>query len=589
MKPIKLLAILPYEGLHNLMLDTVASYSNIEIDCYIGDMEDGLKIVQNLELDDYFAIISRAGTATLLANHVSIPVIDIKITVSDMLRAIRLAQGFSGKFAIVGFPTIISYANAVADMLQSPVNIFTVFKQTEIEPCLKHLQNEHYSLIVGDVITTNQAKNLGYNTILITSSSEGIKLALDEAINWYKNFYKLQNKNKLYKKIFDNTNSAILAYDNEENLVYTNTLVQKNLPAFATNLNQYIPTVIEKEFIYLMKKIGSNVWNISAKKINLDDQLIVAFYGDICTDLHKIDKKAFEYNSENLPTVNFSTFQSGNPSMRNLIQTAKTYSSTTQPILITGEKGTGKKSLAYMIYHNSNFCNNMFITIDCQWMNEKSWQIILNSQDSPFSKSGITIYFNNLQLLTNDQQNLLQNYLHNTALHKRNRLIFSYFSNSNEDFNSSNLLYYIRNIVGTLTLHLPTLNSRKEDIPYIATLYLNDFNTSLGKQIMGLMPEAIHALQAFNWQCNIDQFKRIMRQLVILTSGSYIKSETVVATLNAETAVTAGKATSLKITGTLDEITRDIINAVLEEEGMNQSQAAKRLGISRSTLWRKLQ
>ena len=106
---------------------------------------------------------------------------------------------------------------------------------------------------------------------------------------------------------------------------------------------------------------------------------------------------------------------------------------------------------------------------------------------------------------------------------------------------------------------------------------------------MGLQPEAIKALQEFNWQHNLDQFKRIMRQLVIITNGSYIKADTVNETLNAEISVTAEKPAALKLNGSLDEITRRIINIVLADEGMNQSQAAKRLGISRSTLWRKIQ
>lgn len=588
MDKIKLLAILPYEGLHKLIMEIAADYPHIELDCYIGDMEDGLKIAQSIESEAYFAILSRAGTADLIAKHVSLPVIDIKITVSDMMRAIRLAQGFSGKFAIVGFPTIISYANAVADMFQSQLNIFTVHHQSQIDPCLERLKHENYSLIVGDVITTNHAKKHGYNVILITSSAEGVKLTLDEAVNWHKNFHKLQNKKNLYKKIFDYTTTAIMAYDADEILVYTNAVVQNDLSLFTENLRPYLHAVIEKEAVYFLKKIGSTVWNITGKKIQLEEQRILVFYGQICTNVHKISKAAFQYDSEKIPTLNFSTFQSSTPSLQNLIYMAKNYGKTALPILIIGEKGTGKQSLAYMIYQDSTLCNNTFVTVDCQWMNPKSWQILLDGQDSPFTRSGVTIYFKHLHFLDHADQSLLENYLYSTAIYKRNRLIFSYFPGANEAFDKGQLLYYISNNLGALTLHVPSLNERREDIPYMAALYLNEFNTSLGKQIMGLQPEALSMMQAFNWRDNIDQFKRTMRQLVILTGGAYISFDIVSQVLRTENGGATSKGSPVNLHGTLDDITRDVIRTVLEEEAMNQSQAAKRLGISRSTLWRKM-
>ena len=96
-------------------------------------------------------------------------------------------------------------------------------------------------------------------------------------------------------------------------------------------------------------------------------------------------------------------------------------------------------------------------------------------------------------------------------------------------------------------------------------------------------------IQDFNWEGNIDQLKRVMRQLIILTDNSHIKYDTVKQVLNNENLrLETSTVYNINLNNTLDQITKDIINIVMKEENYNQSKTAKRLGISRSTLWRKI-
>ena len=97
----------------------------------------------------------------------------------------------------------------------------------------------------------------------------------------------------------------------------------------------------------------------------------------------------------------------------------------------------------------------------------------------------------------------------------------------------------------------------------------------------------------YDWPANYTQFKRILCELTTITSTPYILESTVARLLNQETVTNSpGESHSplarLNLNRTLDEIDRDIINAVLKETEGNQSAAAKRLGISRTTLWRLL-
>lgn len=156
-------------------------------------------------------------------------------------------------------------------------------------------------------------------------------------------------------------------------------------------------------------------------------------------------------------------------------------------------------------------------------------------------------------------------------------------------FDKSSLLYFIKNKLAALPLTVPSLNERKEDLPNLISLYLNELNLIYDKQIVGLEDEAMGLIQDFNWEGNIDQLKRVMRQLIILTDNSHIKYDTVKQVLNNENLrLETSTVYNINLNNTLDQITKDIINIVMKEENYNQSKTAKRLGISRSTLWRKI-
>lgn len=126
-------------------------------------------------------------------------------------------------------------------------------------------------------------------------------------------------------------------------------------------------------------------------------------------------------------------------------------------------------------------------------------------------------------------------------------------------------------------------------MPIMASLYLSDLNLKYGRQVTGLENEAIKLLQENNWINNIDQFKRVIEELIILTDTFYINAETVRKVLSYEILPKSYTYIhSLDLNKSLDEINKDIINLILNEENFSQSKVATRLGISRSTVWRKI-
>jgi transcriptional regulator of acetoin/glycerol metabolism len=115
----------------------------------------------------------------------------------------------------------------------------------------------------------------------------------------------------------------------------------------------------------------------------------------------------------------------------------------------------------------------------------------------------------------------------------------------------------------------------------------------LALQIIGFEQDAMALIQEYDWPGNQTQFKRVLRHLATITTTSYIRIEDVEAVLKQERSYMTGYPTvagecNINLNRTLEDITSDIICRVLIECGNNQSAAAKRLGISRTTLWRYL-
>lgn len=149
------------------------------------------------------------------------------------------------------------------------------------------------------------------------------------------------------------------------------------------------------------------------------------------------------------------------------------------------------------------------------------------------------------------------------------------------------------NALSCLVLRLPPLRERIEDLPNIATLYISQANIELGRQIVGFEADAMELMKDFNWSHNLDQFKRVIHQLVVLSEDYYISAALVRRVLKQEnprnSKVPRPGYEIVNTQQSLEEITYDIVRMILEQEGMNRSKAAERLKISRSTLWRMLQ
>ncbi|MFR5646650.1 MAG: sigma-54 interaction domain-containing protein [Bilophila wadsworthia] len=154
-------------------------------------------------------------------------------------------------------------------------------------------------------------------------------------------------------------------------------------------------------------------------------------------------------------------------------------------------------------------------------------------------------------------------------------------------------LYYRLNVIG---VEVPSLRERREDIPVLATAFLERFALANRKEIKGFTPQAMDALLKYSWPGNVRELENAVERAAILCLGEYISERELPMAVSSAPknndaptlAELQGAAGEEPISMTLDEMERAAILRTLQDTGDNKSEAARRLGITRATLHNKL-
>ena len=585
-RKVKILGIAPYAGMKIIMEQLASQRNDIEMDVYVGDLDQGVQIALNNVQSDYDILVSRGGTARMLEEASSLPVVEVDISIYDILKAIKMSSGYTDRFAIVGFPNITANAHILCELMQYAIDIIPIHSKEEAADTLLQLKQKDYPMILCDMIAYTTAQKMGINALLITSGTESVSAALDQAVTLYQTCRTMMAEGRFYQDILRNANQQILVLKENGEVIFS-TVKPELLSETIAMLTPELSDVIGNRLTKCFKSINNLLYSCSCKSVRFEEHSYAVFYltGNSVPIIS--GKYGIQYSSlketENV-LVN-TVFKVTNIDADQLDEVSL-------PVLLAGEPGTGKEQAARVIYSRSPLKSRPLITISCGLLNERSWNFLINHYNSPFNDNGNTIFLKNVDTLPEKRFAQLLSTIIDTSLSKRNRLIFSceYRPGKPLPREAAELV----NLLSCVTFYLKPIRERPEDIPTLCALYLNSLSLSTANQIIGLEPEALHLMQNYSWPYNYTQLGRILSELALITTTPYIQADDVRSLLEKEQPVSGGVNAAAKGSGhyTLDlsrplnEITQDIIQLVLQENNGNQSAAAKQLKIGRSTLWR---
>ena len=589
---IRVLGIAPYEGMKTLMSSVVADYPQIDLTLFVGDMEQGLEIARSNFHGDYDVVISRGGTAKMLQKNLALPVIEIDISMYDILCALKLADGLTGKTAMVSFANITSSAHLLCDLMKYNMDIYTIDSAEAVEPTLRQLQKNDYQSILCDMISNTTAKRLGLNSFLITSGVDSIRKAFDQALLLCRSQQRLRDENQFFRQLIQGQIGQTMVFDQDGNL-FLSTLDDPK-PELLELLRRDLPESQLGAERRITRNLGRMLYAIRARRISTGSLTYTAFFFDARKTPLSPNQVGIRFSTRpEAENAFYSSIFSFAGSISDYQQDIEHISQSTAPVMVTGEDGTGKESIVSVLYMRSPLRNAPLVSINCSLLNDKSWAFLLEHHNSPLADQGNTLYFASIDALSEERRQQLLAVLSEMDVCRRNRVIFSCVCQPGEYTSAVGSLFMDK--LCCLSLYLPPLRQMAERIPALVNLSLSHLNVDLPRQIVGADPEAITLLQNFQWPHNYTQFRRVIGELAVTATGSLITAENVRQALRKERHVGAfspcaeNAAAPLNLNRTLDEISQDVARRVVEESGGNQIVAAKRLGISRTTLWRLLQ
>lgn len=510
----------------------------------------------------------------------------------DILCALKLADGLTGKTAMVSFANITSSAHLLCDLMKYNMDIYTIDSAEAVEPTLRQLQKNDYQSILCDMISNTTAKRLGLNSFLITSGVDSIRKAFDQALLLCRSQQRLRDENQFFRQLIQGQIGQTMVFDQDGNL-FLSTLDDPK-PELLELLRRDLPESQLGAERRITRNLGRMLYAIRARRISTGSLTYTAFFFDARKTPLSPNQVGIRFSTRpEAENAFYSSIFSFAGSISDYQQDIEHISQSTAPVMVTGEDGTGKESIVSVLYMRSPLRNAPLVSINCSLLNDKSWAFLLEHHNSPLADQGNTLYFASIDALSEERRQQLLAVLSEMDVCRRNRVIFSCVCQPGEYTSAVGSLFMDK--LCCLSLYLPPLRQMAERIPALVNLSLSHLNVDLPRQIVGADPEAITLLQNFQWPHNYTQFRRVIGELAVTATGSLITAENVRQALRKERHVGAfspcaeNAAAPLNLNRTLDEISQDVARRVVEESGGNQTVAAKRLGISRTTLWRLLQ
>ena len=292
-----------------------------------------------------------------------------------------------------------------------------------------------------------------------------------------------------------------------------------------------------------------------------------------------------------------------------VLRVVETVAPTDSTVLLQGESGTGKEVIARYIHEISNRAAGPFLSINCGALPESLLESeLFGHVKGSFTgahrdklglfaaAAGGTFFLDEIgETSPATQVKLLRVLQHREvipvgstdAIPVDTRVIAATNRDLEEEIRRGGFrsdLYYRLNVI---SVHLPPLRERRDDVPLLAELFLRRVAETRGEEQKTLSADALSAMMVYDWPGNVRELENALERAALLTPGTVIEPAVLperVVERRAEPLVAERRAPN----PTLETVERAYIQWILQQEGGNKTRAAEVLGIDPSTLYRKL-
>lgn len=312
---------------------------------------------------------------------------------------------------------------------------------------------------------------------------------------------------------------------------------------------------------------------------------------------------------EILQSVRFHKIISRSPKMREIFDILPEMAQTTATVLISGESGTGKELIARSLHDMGPRKSKPFIAINCgalpdnlleaELFGYKAGAFTDAKKDKPgkfTAAEGGTIFFDEIGEISQAMQVKLLRVLQERTyeplgsvvpLKADVRVIAASNKNIGDMVNKGLFRKDLFYRINVLNIELPPLCERVCDIPLLCDYFITNFNARYLKEIKGIAEEALDQLLVYNFPGNIRELENIIEHAFIVCKGEYIQTEHLSKNMRVES-IDKDVGENITALKNFREVERFYIESMLSETSGDKLIAAKRMGIHKATLYRKM-
>ncbi len=597
-----------------------------------GVLAEGARIAKEAEDGGASVVISRGGTAVLIREAgLSIPVIDVRVTGYDILCALNKAKRHGDPVAVVGFPNIVRNIGEAGSILQVRVLKGELSTPSDIPNVLAKLNAQGVRVVVGGTEVISRAKEYGMVGVLLSSGREAVLEAISEAKTVVSARRREMERAERLRAILSAVYSGVIAVDATGTITLFNPAAEKITgiaagDAVGRHVTEVIPNtrlhlVLEKREPELgqLQRLGHATIITNRLPIVVNSEVIgaVASFEDV-TKIQKLEETIRHelHTRGHVAKYTFDDIVGTSRAIKEALRRAKSFAEVASTIVIEAETGTGKEMFAQAIHLASPRARGPFVAVNCAALPETLLESELfgyapgaftgakqSGKPGLFELAhGGTIFLDEIAETSIAVQARLLRVLQEKEVmrvggHKVLPIDVRIIAATNRSLADlvaqgrfrEDLFYRL----DVLNLRIPPLRERKEDIPLLVGHFLRSVGSRLRKSVNGITDEAIEIMVKYDWPGNVRQLENTLEQLLALNDGRVIDAyevEDVLSRVPCNGGGSRGRPVPAAPLSerTLQEVERDTVMRVLSETGWNKAAAARRLGISKTTLWRRL-
>ncbi|MDI6602322.1 MAG: sigma 54-interacting transcriptional regulator [Thermoanaerobacteraceae bacterium] len=439
--------------------------------------------------------------------------------------------------------------------------------------------------------------------------------AIENLIIKNETVHDLSITNDILSMIMGNIDDGIIATDNSDNIIRVNTRIYDVLHIKQEDLiGKPLTELIDKEDIaklksqcnmsifreVVFKKGSSHFCNVRCKNIIDENRLIGTVY--MISEAQKVKNLVNKVTGFNA-YFNFEDIKGKNKKFLETVEMAKIAAKSSSNVLLIGESGTGKEMFAQAIHNNSFRKNGPFIAVNCGAVpRELIASELFGYVEGAFTGArkygnpgkfelaeGGTIFLDEVGDMPLDMQVALLRVLEDKTItriggNKQIPVDVRIIAATNKDLKKAvqsgsfrKDLYFRLNV---LTINMVPLRERIDDLEIFIDFFIKKYNTQLGKNIRGITDTALQRFKEHKWPGNIRELENAIERAVNV-SEEYIDIDSL------PSDIVKNPVKNREI-GTLDDVERDTILQALIQNDFNITQTAKKLGIGKTTLYRKI-